>query len=95
MPQAITAATPGPATAPSREDALLEERARLALRAAGYGPLRYVEVSACDGAVALWGHVPSYHLKQVAQEAVLSARGALRVHNRLEVVCPNERRREG
>ncbi len=64
------------------------ERVRLALSAAGYGPLRHVEVTVQAGAVFLTGQVPSYHLKQLAQEAALAALATHRVRNDLAVARP-------
>jgi hypothetical protein len=61
------------------------EPAEQALRLSGYSALREIGVSVRDGAIVLEGRVASYHLKQLAQEAVRRAfRGAV-VCNELQV----------
>jgi osmotically-inducible protein OsmY len=47
--------------------------------------LRTVEVCARDGHVVLRGRVPSYYLKQVAQEVALAMPGVLQLRNELDV----------
>ncbi|HTU23560.1 MAG TPA: BON domain-containing protein [Gemmataceae bacterium] len=64
----------------------LAERVERALRATGYGPLRFVEVSVQAQLVILAGRVPSYYLKQIAQTAVQAVPGTHQVRNDLEVV---------
>lgn len=71
------------------EDLRLAERVALALRATGYGALRTLEVTANSRIVRLVGRVPSYHLKQIAQETALAVPGTHEVHNGLDVVRPN------
>jgi len=66
----------------------VRERASLALRQAGYLRLRRIEVSMHEGLATLKGQVTTYHLKQVAQCAVLSVDGVGGVENHI-VVCPN------
>ena len=57
-----------------------------ALLLTGYGELRRVEVE-CDGdAVTISGRVPTYYLKQLAQNAALDVPGIERFFNEL-VVC--------
>jgi osmotically-inducible protein OsmY len=63
----------------------LAERVERALRATGYTALRSVEIAAHDGRVVLRGRVPSYHMKQIAQAAVLAVPGAVAVRNDLDV----------
>ena len=60
-----------------------------ALRASGYSALRGVDVVAISGVVFLQGCVPSYHMKQVAQAAVMSMPGVCEVRNELDVVYPH------
>jgi len=78
-----------PAIAPletqSIEDLRLVERIKRALRATGYWPLCAIEVSANARVVRIAGRVPSYFLKQVAQETVLAAPGTHRIRNDLDV----------
>jgi osmotically-inducible protein OsmY len=67
----------------------LAARVGCALRATGYAPLRGVEVTVHERLVILRGHVPSYHLKQVAQGTALAVLGAQEVRNDLEVDQPS------
>ena len=67
----------------------LAERVERALRAAGYGPLRGIEVTAQARLVILCGRVPSYYLKQIAQTTALAVPGALQVRNDLDVGRPS------
>jgi len=69
------------------EDADLPTRVATALRQKGYSPLREVDVTTKDDLVQLTGQVPTYHLKQVAQETARGVKGVLRVQNDLKVVC--------
>ncbi len=58
------------------------------LRRTGYGQLRTIDLQYDDGTLTLSGRVPSHFLKQVAQSAVLSVAGVLRINNELCVVSP-------
>ena len=58
------------------------------LRRSGYLALRDVSCDARDGVAYLLGHLPSYHLKQVAQATVGGIEGVRRVVNRIEVIAP-------
>ncbi len=67
----------------------LDETVRLQAEAAlhsSYGPLRRVRCEYHDGLLTLHGRLPSYYLKQVAQEAVARLDGVSRVENRIEVI---------
>lgn len=68
------------------EDLRLAERVEHALCATGYGALRGINVSVCVRLVILAGRVPSYYLKQVAQETALAVPGTHQVRNGLEVI---------
>jgi osmotically-inducible protein OsmY len=61
----------------------------------GYLALRNVSCRACDGVVSLHGCLPSYYLKQVAQELASGVEGARLVINRIEVLAPAGRQRQG
>jgi hypothetical protein len=61
----------------------------------GYLALREVSCLARDGVVYLHGRLPSYYLKQVAQEIAAGVEGAPRVINRIEVRTPVRRVRQG
>jgi osmotically-inducible protein OsmY len=69
----------------SLEDLRLAERVDRALRATGYGPLRDIEVTVHERLVILAGHVPSYHLTQLAQATAQAVPGVHQVCNELEV----------
>jgi len=75
-----------PAAPVSDWDRLADE-VKGALEMTGYPPLRDLVVLEHEGLVVLRGMVPSYHLKQMAQTAVLSVPGIDEVRNELEVVC--------
>jgi osmotically-inducible protein OsmY len=72
----------------SQQDPRLAQRIEHALRASGYWPLRGIEVTVHEHLVILAGRVPSYYLKQIAQETALSASGVDQVRNDLEVGRP-------
>jgi len=70
----------------SQKDRRLAEQVVFALTATGYGSLRTVEVAAFGGAVFLSGRVPSYYMKQVAQEIAMQVAGVREVSNTIEVI---------
>jgi len=55
------------------------------LRRSGYAPLWCVKCEAQDDVVSLSGMVPSFYLKQIAQELAGHTVGVRRVENRLRV----------
>ena len=56
-----------------------------ALHLAGYGELRRVQVE-CDGeSVTISGRVPTYYLKQLAQNIALDVPGIEHIRNELDV----------
>jgi hypothetical protein len=69
-------------------DLFLAENVARALRATGHAPLRQVDVPARHGAITLLGRVPSYYLKQLAQERAGGVAGVVAVRNNLDVVPP-------
>ena len=54
---------------------------RAALRATEYGELNQLEVDMEDGVVTLFGNVPTYYLKQLAQEVARNQLAVRRVIN--------------
>ena len=71
--------------------ALFQEIAEIAqavLRRSSHSELRDVSCDFSGGVLTLRGHVPSYHLKQLAQASVADVPGVVEVHNRVEVVMP-------
>lgn len=55
------------------------------LRDSSYRPLRYLSCTFSKGVLTIAGHLPSFHLKQVAQNAVRGIEGVVRVENKVEV----------
>ncbi len=62
--------------------------ARARLRQAPYQALRRVECRCEEGVLFLRGRVPSYYMKQYAQEMVAGVSNVRQVSNDLEVVAP-------
>jgi osmotically-inducible protein OsmY len=65
------------------------------LRRNPYLALKGVSCDCRDGVLVLRGCLPSYHLKQVAQEAVARLEGVGAVDNQIEVVAPANPSRQG
>jgi osmotically-inducible protein OsmY len=57
-----------------------------ALRATGHASLRHLQVRGTEGLAILHGCVPSYFMKQMAQEIALRILGVKEVQNELQVV---------
>ncbi len=55
------------------------------LRDSSYPQIRSLNCTFHDGVLTLGGQVPNYHLKQVAQSAVRSIEGVIRVDNKVTV----------
>lgn len=72
---------------PRDDDALLVQAVVQVLRGTGHSPLREVDVEICGQVVILWGRVPSYYLKQLAQALAQRVPGVHSVANGLEVIC--------
>lgn len=72
-------------TVPSEPVRGLAGQIRRAFRAAGYPALRRIDVTLDYCGVLLRGTVPSYFVKQVAQELAMRAAGKDPVWNELEV----------
>ncbi len=71
-------------------EALIETVGR-ALRNSGYSALGDLEVEYSAGTIVLWGRVPTYHLKQLAQVVTQKVDGVRRVANGVEVNCVRSR----
>jgi len=63
--------------------------ARHLLSSSGYSLLRRLQCRVSDGVVTIWGTVPSFFLKQMAQEAVMKLAQVREVKNLVEV-CSEE-----
>jgi osmotically-inducible protein OsmY len=79
-------------TASMCADQKLAQEASLALREAGFPALRDLEIEVTRGVVILWGRVPTYHQKQLAQATVQKLDGVRGIANGVEVVCAPSRR---
>ncbi len=55
------------------------------LQASPYHPVRLLKCRFCDGVLTITGRVPSFYLKQLAQNTVASLQEVERVDNRVEV----------
>jgi osmotically-inducible protein OsmY len=73
-------------------DADPTQAARASLRRSGYAALRLVNCDAHGDRVTLHGNVPTYHLKQLAQEFVQRVVGGRRVVNEIAVGRPVDQR---
>jgi hypothetical protein len=64
------------------------------LRSNSYLALRNLSCDWHEGVLVLWGCLPTYYLKQVAQAAVAPLEGVERIENRIRVVPPASRSRQ-
>ena len=65
---------------------IIEQAARSRLGESGYRALKAVTCRFREGDLVLFGRVPTYHHKQVAQESVRTLRGVVMIVNRIEVL---------
>lgn len=63
------------------------ETAVFRLRRSPYLPLREVHCECGGGVLRLWGSLPSYYLKQLAQETVKGLEGVGEIINQIEVLA--------
>ncbi len=68
-------------------DGQLVELVAKALRDTGHSALRTLEIEVSAGVIVLWGRVPNYYEKQVAQEAAQKVAGVRGIANGIDVVC--------
>ena len=62
------------------------------LRRNGYLCLSNISCQYDDGVMLLRGHVPTYYLKQLAQEVVAEVEGVSKIVNEIDVQCPAQPR---
>jgi len=74
-------------------DALLNRKIAAALGRCSYIRNSSLRLDVCSGRVVLSGDVPSYFLKQMAQESLRSVEGVEEIQNELEVSGVRSRRR--
>lgn len=77
---------PGEAGAVGNAEMRTIEGVRSALRATGRPALQNLLVERCAGGIVLWGEVPSYYQKQLAQETAGRLAGKLPILNEIAVV---------
>jgi osmotically-inducible protein OsmY len=65
------------------------------LRSNPYRALKNITCDWLDGVLVLRGCLPTYYLKQIAQEAVASLEGVERIDNQIQVVTPAYPSRRG
>jgi hypothetical protein len=93
---ALDSAPAGPVTPSLTPQASVQEVAERALRSSRYPALKAVSCDYRGGVLVLRGRLPTYYLKQMAQEVVAHQVGkAERLENRIQVVRPARRRRRG
>jgi osmotically-inducible protein OsmY len=73
----------------------IDRTAEEQLRRSSYLALHDISCLASDGVITLRGYLPSYYLKQVAQEIVSGVEGVRHVVNRIEVLAPGGGARRG
>jgi hypothetical protein len=81
------------ATSMSTRLPALDHKVEERLRRSSYLAVRDISCLASDGVVTLRGRLPSYYLKQVAQELASGVAGVGHVVNRIEVFAPAGRAR--
>ncbi len=84
LPRVDTAA-PGP-TAASAPTATVESLVQQQLQQSGYVELRAIDCNVSAGTVQLNGQLPSFYLKQTAQELVRRVAGVRGIRNHVQVV---------
>jgi osmotically-inducible protein OsmY len=79
----------GPLGIPPQPDPASQAESQL--RSHSYLALKNISCEYCDGVLTLKGHLPTYYLKQMAQEVVAPTEGVERISNQIEVVAPGAR----
>jgi hypothetical protein len=75
--------------APKNPKNIMKELAEICFRKNPYPALRTVSCDFHHGVLILRGCLPTYYLKQLAQEAVAHLNGVDRIENLIQVVRPN------
>jgi hypothetical protein len=88
---ALNLASGEPATPARIPHPGLQELAEGRLRRNPYLALKHVACDCRGEVLVLRGCLPSYYLKQIAQEAVASLEGVVRIDNQIQVVTPASR----
>jgi len=69
----------------------VEELAERRLRSDSHQDIKKISCRCSNGVLVLQGRVPTYYLKQVAQETVSRLNRAERIENQIEVIAPDSR----
>jgi osmotically-inducible protein OsmY len=69
--------------------------AERSLRSNSYLALKNISCDLLDGVLVLRGCLPTYYLKQIAQEVVAHLEGVKRIENQIQVVTPAFPSRQG
>lgn len=72
----------------TKDDQEICNRISQTLQASGYQSLASIDISSVAGHVRFQGRVPSYYLKQVAQQSVIGMEDVESIDNDLTVVKP-------
>ena len=73
----------------------LKELAERCLHSNPYLALNNISCELLDGVLVLRGCLPTYYIKQIAQEAVAPLEGVERIDNQIQVVAPAIPSRQG
>jgi hypothetical protein len=80
---------------PETSQASIKDLAERFLHSNPYLALRNISCDYLGGVLSLRGCLPSYYLKQLAQEAVADLDGIDHIDNQIQVVTPTYRLRQG
>ncbi|MBV8314862.1 MAG: BON domain-containing protein [Planctomycetaceae bacterium] len=69
----------------------IEEAAEGHLQRSGYLALQDIGCTCREGVVTLWGCLPTYYLKQIAQHVVAELEGVCGIINQIEVLASSGR----
>ena len=81
--------TPSPRSAPGPQG--IAEGAENRLRSNSYLALKNISCAFDEGVLTLRGCVPSYYLKQIAQETLAPLEGLAQIDNQIDVVASGPR----
>ena len=76
---------------PETLQASIKDRAERFLHSNPYLVLKHISCDYLDGVLILRGRLPTYYLKQLAQESVADLDGVDRIENQIQVVTPTYR----
>jgi osmotically-inducible protein OsmY len=76
---------------PETSQASIKDLAERCLRSNPYLALKNISCELLDGVLVLRGCLPTYYLKQIAQQAIAGLNGVDRIDNQIHVGTPNVR----